>query len=77
MAYQSEAQLEEQLIEQLQNQNYNRVEIPDYDSLLENFKIQFEIFNSNKLNGTAITEKSGNVFLIISMVKAFLKVRKF
>ena len=42
MAYQSEAQLEQQLIEQLTNQDYKQVTIEDYDALLENFKVQFE-----------------------------------
>lgn len=50
MSYQSEAQLEEQLIEQLQNQNYTRVIINDYNELIDNFKIQFERFNSEKLD---------------------------
>lgn len=57
MSYQSEAQLEEQLIDQLQNQNYHRVEIPDYESLVANFKIQFEKFNEEKLNGNPLSEK--------------------
>ena len=45
MAYQSEAELELQFIEQLNSQKYATVEIPDYDALVENFKIQFEKFN--------------------------------
>ena len=45
MSYQSEAQLETQLIEQLQSQNYSRIDVPDYDSLLANFKTQFERVN--------------------------------
>lgn len=57
MAYQSEAQLEQQLIEQLQNQNYRVVSLPDYDSLLANFKEQFEVFNAGKLNGKAFSSK--------------------
>ena len=56
MAYQSEAQLEEQLIEQLNNQNYSSVEIPDYDALIDNFKVQFEKFNFSKLD-SPLTEK--------------------
>ena len=56
MAYQSEAQLEEQLIEQLNSQNYSSVEIPDYDALVDNFKVQFEKFNSSKL-GSPLTDK--------------------
>ncbi len=50
MSYQSEAQLEEQLIEQLRGQEYTVVEIPDYDSLVANFKKQFEKFNAVKLD---------------------------
>lgn len=57
MSYQSEAQLEQQLIEQLQNQNYNAVSLPDYDALLDNFKEQFEAFNSAKLDGKPLSLK--------------------
>ena len=38
MAYQSEAELELQFIEQLNKQGYESVQIPDYDALVENFK---------------------------------------
>ena len=41
MAYQSEAALEQQFIEQLNKQEYTTVAIPDYDALVENFKVQF------------------------------------
>lgn len=57
MSYQSEAQLEQQLIEQLKSQNYSQVAIEDYASLLENFKIQFELFNKNKLEEKPLSEK--------------------
>lgn len=57
MSYQSEAQLEQQLIEQLVSQNYEQVKIEDYDSLLNNFRIQFEKFNESKLNGKPFSEK--------------------
>lgn len=50
MSYQSEAELEQQLIEQLKGQNYSVVTIPDYASLVENFKVQFEKFNAEKLD---------------------------
>ena len=56
MAYQSEAELELQFIEQLNSQRYDTVEIPDYDALVENFKVQFEKFNSTKLVHS-LTEK--------------------
>lgn len=57
MGYQSEAQLEEQLIEQLKNQNYERVTIEDENALLENFKVQFETFNKTALEGQALSDK--------------------
>ena len=56
MAYQSEAELELQFIEQLNSQKYDTVEIPDYDALVENFKVQFEKFNASKLD-TPLTDK--------------------
>lgn len=50
MAYQSEAALEQQFIEQLNKQGYTSVSIPDYDALVENFKTQFAVFNAAKLD---------------------------
>ena len=47
MAYQSEAALEQQLIDQLNKQGYSTVSVPDYDALVENFKVQFEAFNAS------------------------------
>ena len=56
MAYQSEAELELQFIEQLNSQQYTTVSIPDYDALVDNFKIQFEKFNAAKLD-SPLTDK--------------------
>lgn len=56
MAYQSEAELELQFIEQLNSQKYETIDIPDYESLIENFKVQFERFNNSKLD-TPLTDK--------------------
>ena len=44
MAYQSEAALEQQFIEQLNKQEYTTVAIPDYDALVN--QGQFEAFCS-------------------------------
>ncbi len=62
MSYQSEAQLEEQLIEQLRKQEYSIVEIPNYDSLVANFKKQFEKFNAAKLNKPLSNKEWERVF---------------
>ena len=57
IAYQSEAQLEQPLIEQLANKDYKHVNIADYDALPENFEVQFEKFNESKLNGKPFNDK--------------------
>lgn len=43
MTYQSGAALEAQFVEQLNNQSYSSVSTPDYDALLENFKVSKNI----------------------------------
>ncbi len=57
MSYQSEAQLEKQLIDQLIDQDYKNVRIDNYDALIENFKIQFEQFNRSKTGDKPFSEK--------------------
>ena len=49
MAYQSEAQLEAQLIGHLAAQGYAEIAIADEQALEDNFKSQFEAFNKTKL----------------------------
>lgn len=49
MGYQSEAQLEEHLIEKLIAQGYERVVLNDYDALVENFREQLNNFNADVL----------------------------
>ncbi len=65
MSYQSEAALEQQFIEQLNKQGYNPVSIPDYDALLENFKIQFAAFNAAKLDYPLTDKEWERVFNIM------------
>ena len=57
MGYQSEAELENQLIKQLGGQNYSIIEIQDYDALLNNFREQFCVFNKDKLDGKLLSDK--------------------
>ncbi|OOZ99816.1 restriction endonuclease subunit R [Bacillus cereus] len=57
MAYQSEAQLEKNLHNQLVNQGYTAVKIPDYNALLANFRNQLNKFNKHKLAGHSLTDK--------------------
>ncbi|MGL5694105.1 MAG: type I restriction endonuclease subunit R [Peptostreptococcaceae bacterium] len=57
MSYQSESQLEENLIKQLVNQGFNRVTIPDEDGLKNNFKRELFEYNKAKLNNEPFTDK--------------------
>ena len=57
MSYQSEAQLEEQLVNQLEKQNYTHTVLADYNALINNFRMQFGIFNKDKLAGKPLSEK--------------------
>ena len=56
-SYQSEAELENQLIKQLNEQDYASVELNDYDALLDNFRKQFCKFNAIKLNNKDLSDK--------------------
>lgn len=64
MTYQSEHELEEFLIAQLQKQGYSKVIIPDEDSLKLNFREQLNKFNESKLQGVELTDKEFNRVLI-------------
>lgn len=57
MAYQSEAQLEENLIKQLVNQGFNRVKISDEEELKNNFRNELFEHNKAKLNNKPFTDK--------------------
>lgn len=57
MGYQSEAELENQLIKQLGSQDYAYVKIADYDALMDNFRVQFSEFNKDKLCGKPLSVK--------------------
>lgn len=63
MAYQSEAQLEKHLIEQLVRQGYEQVTINDYDALIDNFRIQLNLFNIKKMDNKPLTDGEFNRFL--------------
>ncbi|QUW20925.1 type I restriction endonuclease subunit R [Sporosarcina sp. Marseille-Q4063] len=56
MGYQSEAQLEKNMISQLVRQGYEQVQLPDYEALLLNFRSQVNRFNQKKLEGKPLTD---------------------
>lgn len=57
MGYQSEAQLENELVKQLQDQGYEAVHLKDYDDVLANFRAQLNKFNESKLFGKPLTDQ--------------------
>lgn len=76
MAYQSEAELELQFIEQLYKQGYDTISIPDYDALVENFKVQFEAFNASKLD-KPLTDKEWERILNLMLGKSVFQSAKY
>ena len=57
MSYQSEAQLEQNLIKQLVNQGFSRVTISNEDELKDNFRRELFEHNKSKLNNEPFTDK--------------------
>lgn len=57
MEYQSEAQLENQLIQSLTTQNFTKVDINNTDDLLINFRQQINKLNAEALNGKDLSDK--------------------
>jgi type I restriction enzyme, R subunit len=55
MAYQSEAQLELNMLKQLGKQGYDPVKINSYEDLVANFRDQLNRFNAKKLEGKPLT----------------------
>ena len=50
MGYQSEAELEERLMQKLESQGYERIKLTDYDALIENFRKELNAFNQDTLD---------------------------
>jgi len=57
MDYQSEAALEKHLVQQLYDLGYDKVCIPDEESLIYNFREQLSLLNATKLRGMPLTNK--------------------
>lgn len=50
MGYQSEAELKERLMAKLELQGYERINIENYEALVENFRKQLNVFKKETLN---------------------------
>lgn len=57
MSYQSEAELESNLVKQLINQGFNKVKISDEEELKTNFRNELYEYNKAKLNNEPFTDK--------------------
>ena len=57
MTYQSEASLENKLIEQLISIGYEKVKINNEKELMDNFRVQLNKFNKMNLSGVDLTDK--------------------
>ena len=80
MGYQSEAELENKLIEKLKTQGYKRVLINDYSELENNFREQLNKFNEKALNNNPLTDKEFDRILNIlngkSVLQSAIKLRE-
>ena len=57
MSYQSEAELEKQLIQQLVDLGYEKVTVSNEEELVRNFRKQLSLHNEAKLDGVPFTDK--------------------
>ena len=80
MGYQSEAELENKLIEKLKTQGYERVLINDYSELENNFREQLNKFNKKALDEKPLTDKEFERVLNIlngkSVLQSAIKLRE-
>ncbi|MDV6377967.1 hypothetical protein ORD22_06780 [Sporosarcina sp. GW1-11] len=63
MSYQSEAHLENNMIDKLIKQGYEKVRIPNEDALIQNFRTQINRFNEKKLKGKPLADIEFNRLL--------------
>ena len=57
MSYQSELELEKNLVNQLKEQGYNKIKISNEEELKNNFRVQLFEYNKAKLNNKPFTNK--------------------
>ena len=62
--YESEAKLENRMIEQLRKQGYSYIEINDVKELEKNFRRQVNLHNKVELNGRDLSNKEFEKLMI-------------
>lgn len=73
MSYQSEADLEKQLIAQLVKQGFDQITIPDEATLEANFRQQVQLHNEEKLGGEPLTDIEFNRILVYLKGKSIFR----
>ncbi|MGL4971693.1 MAG: type I restriction endonuclease subunit R, partial [Culicoidibacterales bacterium] len=73
MSYQSEADLEKQLIAQLVKQGFDQITIPDEATLEANFRQQVQLHNENNLGGEPLTDIEFNRILVYFKGKSIFR----
>lgn len=64
MSYQSEAELEKQLISKLSSQGYNYIKLDNYKALENNFRVQLNYINKSVIEGIDLSDKEFERILI-------------
>ena len=77
MSYQSEAELEKQLINQLVDLGYEKVTVSNEEELVQNFRKQLSLHNKAKLDGVPFTDKEFERILRQLKEKVSFKVQNF
>ncbi|MGL6249044.1 MAG: type I restriction endonuclease subunit R [Culicoidibacterales bacterium] len=73
MSYQSEADLEKQLIAQLVKQGFDQITIPDEAALEANFRYQVQLHNADILGGEPLTDIEFNRILVYLKGKSIFR----
>lgn len=76
MRYESEAVLENKLIEYLTNNGYEKVNISSEEDLENNFRTQINKFNADKLKGKDLTNKEFQILMNRIEGKSILNLLK-
>lgn len=76
MGYQSEAQLEKNMISQLVSQGFEQVKIPDETALISNLRSQINRFNHKNIEGKPLTDIEFNRLLLLINGKSVFESAK-
>ena len=74
--YESEAKLENRMIEQLRKQGYSYIEINDVKELEKNFRRQVNLHNKVELNGRDLSNKEFEKLMIKISSKSIFQSAK-